>query len=166
MPTLLARLKPHDPRRGHVLRRFTYAGIKFDERRGWYRIEPDVAEYLRTVHQRPADPHTPLAFDVCTDEEARALDARDKEAANPRKTATDDIELSPARADGTVPPPRKAALDDVPVSTARSERTAAPAGPSEPPRDDRRPAPTAEAPEPARDDRKPAPAPPARKDRP
>lgn len=47
--TLLVRLKPYDPRRGHVLRRFTYAGIKFQEERGWYRVERPVAEYLRAV---------------------------------------------------------------------------------------------------------------------
>ena len=45
--TLLVRLKPYDPRRGHVLRRYTYAGIKFQEERGWYRVERPVAEYLR-----------------------------------------------------------------------------------------------------------------------
>ena len=48
--TLLVRLKPYDPRRGHVLRRYTYAGIKFHEERGWYRVSKDVAAYLKTVH--------------------------------------------------------------------------------------------------------------------
>lgn len=102
MDTLLVRLRRFDPRRGNVLRRYTYAGIKFHADRGWYRVEPQVAAYLREVHQRPGDPHTPLAFDVCTDEEAKALDARDKAAATPRKTATDEIKLSQARADGAV----------------------------------------------------------------
>ena len=49
--TLLVRLKPYDPRRGHVLRRYTYAGIKFQEERGWYRVERPVAEYLRAVRE-------------------------------------------------------------------------------------------------------------------
>ena len=35
METMLVRLKSFDPRRGAVLRRFTYAGIKFHEERGW-----------------------------------------------------------------------------------------------------------------------------------
>ena len=51
METLLVRLKPHDPRRGHVLRRYTYRGIKFHEERGWYRVEKPVADYLRAVRQ-------------------------------------------------------------------------------------------------------------------
>lgn len=147
-------LAPFDDRDGRMvcwlLRR--YDKVPFQERDGRHlAADPD------------RDPAPDLAFDVCMDEEARALEARDKEAANPRKTATDDIELSPARAEGSVPPPRKPAMDDVPASTAR---TAAPAGPAEPPRDDRRAAPTAEAPEPARDDRKPAAVPAPRKDRP
>ena len=97
METLLVRLKPHDPRRGHVLRRYTYRGIKFQEERGWYRVEADVADYLRAVRQKALDPHAPLAFDVCTPEEAEALDAKEKEAAVTRKSAADAIKLSPAR---------------------------------------------------------------------
>ncbi len=38
METILVRLKPYDHRRGHVLRRYTYAGIKFQVDRGWSRV--------------------------------------------------------------------------------------------------------------------------------
>jgi len=102
METLLVRLKPHDPRRGHLLRRYTYRGIKFQEERGWYRVEKSVADYLRDVRQTPGDEHAPLAFDVCTPEEAQALDAQEKEATVTRKAATDDIKLSAARTEGAV----------------------------------------------------------------
>ena len=102
METLLVRLKPYDPRRGHVLRRYTYAGIKFHEERGWSRVEKPVGDYLRSVHQLSSDSHSPLAFDVCTADEAKALDAKEKDAATPRKTADDDIKLSEARSDGAV----------------------------------------------------------------
>ena len=71
--TLLVRLKPYDPRRGHVLRRYTYAGIKFQEERGWYRVEKAVAEYLRGVRETPTDRYSPLAFDVCTEDEAQRV---------------------------------------------------------------------------------------------
>ena len=47
MDTLLVRLKPYDPRRGCVLRRFTFAGIRFQDERGWYRVEKRIGEYLR-----------------------------------------------------------------------------------------------------------------------
>lgn len=79
--TLFVRLKPYDPRRGHVLRRYTYAGIKFQEERGWYRVERPVAEYLRAVREVPSDRYAPLAFDVCTEAEAKALDANESEVA-------------------------------------------------------------------------------------
>lgn len=97
METMLVRLKPFEPRRGHVLRRYTYAGIKFHAERGWYRVEKAVAEYLRSVREQPADPHAPLAFDVCTEDEALAKEAKETAAATPRKVASDDIKLSVAR---------------------------------------------------------------------
>jgi hypothetical protein len=99
MDTLLVRLKPHDPRRGNVLRRFTYAGIKFHEERGWYRVAKHVAEHLRTVRQVGGDEYTPLAFDVCTDDEAKALDAREDHESKVRRGAADEIKLSEARSE-------------------------------------------------------------------
>ena len=114
MQTLLVRLKPYDPRRGCVLRRFTYRGIKFHEERGWYRVEKPVAEYLRTVRQVAGDEVTPLAFDVCSEEEAKALETREQTEAKVRKAAADDVQLSPARAEVTTADPAKA-----PTRTAR-----------------------------------------------
>ena len=94
METLFVRLKPYDPRRGNVLRRYTYRGIKFHEERGWFRVPKDVADYLRAVHQVPGDEHSPLAFDCCTEAEAKSLDAKEKESAVTRKTASDEIKVS------------------------------------------------------------------------
>ncbi len=102
METLLVRLKPHDPRRGYKLRRYTYRGIKFQEERGWYRFDKDVADYLREVRQVPSDEHAPLAFDVCTADEAKALDSKEKDDATARKTANDDLKLSEPRGGGAV----------------------------------------------------------------
>ena len=94
MQTLLVRLKPYDPRRGFVLRRYTYRGIKFHEERGWYRVDKEVGEYLRSVRQVPGDEHSPLAFDCCTEADAKGVDAKEKESAVTRKTASDDIKVS------------------------------------------------------------------------
>lgn len=102
METMLVRLKSFDPRRGQIVRRFTYAGIKFHEERGWYRVEKNVADYLRTVRQVAGDDVTPLAFDVCSEEEAKALDVREESEAKVRKAAADDVRLSPARSDVSV----------------------------------------------------------------
>jgi len=87
MDKLLARLKPRDPHRGHVLRRFVYRGIRFEEGKGWYQVSPEVGEYLRGVRQRTFDPHSPPAFDVCTEAEAQALDERETEEAQPVRPA-------------------------------------------------------------------------------
>lgn len=116
METYLVRLKPHDPRRGFVLRRYTFRGIKFHDERGWYKVDRTVADYLRTVRQVPADEHAPLAFDVCTEDEAKSLDAREKEAAANRKNATDDIKISVARETNAV------TTKDLSDSTATDDR--------------------------------------------
>jgi hypothetical protein len=108
MDTMLVRLKPYDPRRGHVLRRYTYAGIKFQEERAWYRVEKIVADHLRAVRQVPTDEHAPLAFDVCTEAEAKALEARESDAAKFKRSATDDLKVVPARPAGAL------TSDDIP----------------------------------------------------
>ena len=97
MKTMLVRLKTHDPRRGHVLRRYTYRGIKFQVERGWYRVAEEVANYLRSVRQVASDEHSPLAFDVCTHEEAQAREADETAASASRRSAGDDIRLSEPR---------------------------------------------------------------------
>jgi hypothetical protein len=93
----LVRLKPYDPRRGHVLRRYTYKGIKFSDDRGWYKVTKAVADYLRDVHQEAGNEHSPPAFDVCSEAEAQEINAREHEETNPRKGAADDIKVSAAR---------------------------------------------------------------------
>ena len=93
MQTLLVRLKPYNPRRGLVLRRFTYRGIKFHEERGWYRVDAEVAEYLRTVRQVHGDEHSPLAFDVHTEDEAQVIEDEESRPAT-RKKASDPVQAT------------------------------------------------------------------------
>ncbi len=100
---MLVRLKPFDPRRGQVLRRYTYRGVKFHEERGWYRVEPAVAAYLKTVRQVASDPHAPLAFDVLTAKQAQALDDQESADAKVRRGAADATRVAQARpADGVL----------------------------------------------------------------
>lgn len=105
METLLVRLKRYDPRRGHVLRRYTYRGIKIHEERGWYKVPKEVADYLRGVHQVPQDEHSPLAFDVFTEDEAKAQDTREENEAKVRRAASDELTVSIPR--GAPPSPPK-----------------------------------------------------------
>jgi hypothetical protein len=97
MDTLLVRLKAYDPRRGYVLRTFNYRGIKFQAERGWYRVTSAVGDYLRTVHARPRDENSPIAFDVCTEDQAQAIDSAEKKDAAGRQNATHDLALSVGR---------------------------------------------------------------------
>ena len=115
MDIMLCRLKKFDARRGHVLRRYTYRGIKFQEERGWYRVDKSVADYLATVRQVASDEHSPLAFDVCSEKEASALDTKEKEDSAARKMATDNIKLSVPRNGGAV------TTDDLPETSKDSE---------------------------------------------
>lgn len=77
--TMLARLKPYNPKRGFKIKRFSVHGIRFDVGGKWYRVDPHVADYLKTVKNDNNDPDSPFAFDVCTEEEAKTLmqDERD-----------------------------------------------------------------------------------------
>jgi hypothetical protein len=85
----LVRLKPHDPKKGHVIRRYTAFSIRFEESRGWYRVADEVATYLATLHQKPGDEDSPLAFDVCTEEEAKRVEAAEKKKAEERARAAE-----------------------------------------------------------------------------
>ena len=88
MPKLV-RIKPYDPKRGHVVRRYTVFSIRFDETRGWYRVADDVADYLGKVHQAPHDEDSPLVFDVCTEAEAHALEDVERKKAEERAKAAE-----------------------------------------------------------------------------
>lgn len=114
--TLLVRMKPYDPRRGFVLRRLTYAGIRFESQRGWYRVQKSVADHLRETRCVARDPYSPRAFDVCTEAEANTLDAAEADAAKVRRSATDDLKLMPARSSLT--------SEDLPKAAAGSSAQA------------------------------------------
>lgn len=85
----LVRLKPHDPKKGHVIRRYTAFAIRFEEARGWYKVADEVAAYLATVHQRPNDEDSPLAFDVCSEEEAQRVETAERKKAEERARAAE-----------------------------------------------------------------------------
>ena len=95
--TRLARLKKHDPKRGYVLKRFTYRGVKFHVERGWVRVDEETAKYLEGVHQIPGNTHTPLAFDVCTDEEAKKLEEREEKEEERKKAEEGGSQLKARR---------------------------------------------------------------------
>lgn len=94
--TRLVRIKRGERKQGFLLRRYTYKGIKFVVEKGWYRVDKDVADHLEKVRQVPGDEHSREAFDVCTDEEAKAIDERESREERPT-LATDAVRVAEAR---------------------------------------------------------------------
>jgi hypothetical protein len=91
----LVRLKPLDKKKGHIIQRYTAFSTQFEERRGWYRVSDEIAAYLSTVHQVPNDEDSPLAFDVCTEEEAKRIEVAEKKKAEERAHAAEPNVASP-----------------------------------------------------------------------
>jgi hypothetical protein len=90
--TLLVRIKPFNGKTNKT-RTYTYRSFSFREESGWYEVDKNAAEYLRTLRvgqDLPGDGENPegaLIFDVCTQAEAIALDEDErqrKEAKNAR----------------------------------------------------------------------------------
>ena len=129
---LWVRLKPRNEKKGQLLRRYSAFGMRFDEKLGWYVVagvielsdgrKVDVAEYLRSVRNDNDDPDSPLAFDVMSETEARALDEKERKAAEMRATAVDARAMRPpvdmTTADlSPQPPPEAVAREVVPGVT-------------------------------------------------
>jgi len=158
--TLLVRLKARNPRAGLKAKDYSLRYNKpgsphhrrwFDFKRPmvWHRVPAEVGEKLRTVCQDPYRP-SPLLFDVCTEEEARALDhkarverERAKAIVEPTvDTAVDMTGSKPASNDGrgdmrpedlTVASRRREAME---AAGRPQEATEPPVAPPPPPDDD------------------------------
>jgi hypothetical protein len=123
----LVRLKPHDKRRRHVMRVYVHGptGKKFEERRGWYKVDDGLADYLATVGQIEGDEDAPRAFDVCTAAEAGRIDEREKKVREKRAQSAEANDLTTAnlRGEGR----RKAAdATDAPADRGATKRGAEP----------------------------------------
>jgi hypothetical protein len=98
------RLKPRNERKGIKLRRYMVFNLRFEEEKRWYVVpqfiqratadsaddEINIIDLLREVRNDNDDPDSPLAFDICTKEEAKRIDIQEKkdkekasEASNP-----------------------------------------------------------------------------------
>lgn len=85
--TMLARIKPYDKRRGHLTKKFTVFGIPFQEGKGWYRVSQKVADYISRATV-DGDPEGLEIFDVCTEDEAMRLEAKERKKAQMRANAS------------------------------------------------------------------------------
>jgi hypothetical protein len=78
------RLKPYDRRANHLLRRLKISkwNIAIREQKGWHRVQNKTMACLQDLFDmQPADKYAPKALDICTYEEARLTEKREREAA-------------------------------------------------------------------------------------
>lgn len=91
---LLARLKPYNVKKGHLTRIYMIDGARFYEERGWYEVPDGLGEKLRELHQDHYDEDSPELFDVCTPEQAEALEQREAKAIEVKATAKKALKIS------------------------------------------------------------------------
>jgi len=74
--TLFVRLKPYNPAKGFVVQRLVVQGVRFMAGH-WYEVNAKLATVLSTIHETPDNLETPLAFDILSREQAKALEAKE-----------------------------------------------------------------------------------------
>lgn len=72
---MLVRIKPLNPKKGHLRRTHIEQkfGMRFRVEGGWYEVPVAVARELRKVTQNPDDPESPEVFDVVTRAQAHEI---------------------------------------------------------------------------------------------
>lgn len=94
--SMYIRLKPHNPRRGHVLRRFCFKGKVFHVGR-WYKVSEAFAQQVSELHQKHYDEDSPYAFDVATEAQARAIEAKERAKEEAERKKVDRAEVVAAQ---------------------------------------------------------------------
>lgn len=92
------RIKPYNPALGHKLRSANLRSrkLRFDGAKGWNilkTMDRELLEELAMLRQEPGNESTPLALDICTKEEALALEeaeTRRRKAAQRKRAAVED----------------------------------------------------------------------------
>ena len=99
MATHFVRIKPFNPKKGYKVRTYTYGGTKYVEEQGWYQVADDkLAAELRELTQAAYDGESPPLFDVCTRDEALAIEKRERAAKDVRSTVETAAEAAVDRA--------------------------------------------------------------------
>jgi len=84
----------------------------------WYEVPAVMAKYLATVHEKPGNKLTPLAFDVCKDKvEARELIRREEAAKRAGKKPEDAVDMAAILTTGDLAPVKPAAIMDTDTDT-------------------------------------------------
>lgn len=73
-PFVLARIKTPDKRKGHLVRRYTYQGKRFDCDNGWYKVGRGMGDELAKLKNPSTDT---FIFDIVELEEAEEIDHKE-----------------------------------------------------------------------------------------
>lgn len=90
------RIKPFNPRRGHMLRRFCFKGKVFHVGR-WYKVSESFAQQVSEIHQKANDEDSPYAFDVATEQQARAIESKERAKEESERKKIDRAEVVSAQ---------------------------------------------------------------------
>jgi hypothetical protein len=92
-----------------------YKGIKFEAHKGWYKVDDQTAAQLGQVRQVSYNEDSAPAFDVMTEQEARAVTTAEKKAAEVKATVDNPIDAAIDRSnDLTTDDLRSSGEDDTP----------------------------------------------------
>lgn len=110
------RIKPYNPRAGLLLRSLTMSkhGLRIKEQQGWKRLKNPSTELLRDLfayQNEPAGENSPKAFDVCTFEEGKSVERREKEAKIKKQETRADIEHAGVLTTADLPSGQKSRAD-------------------------------------------------------
>lgn len=90
------RLKPYNPRRGYTLKRFCVSGKVFQSG-NWYKVSEATAQAVSELHQKAHDEDSPYAFDVATEQQARAIEDAEKARQEAERRKVDRAEVVSAQ---------------------------------------------------------------------
>lgn len=85
------RIRPFNRARGQLVHRYVYGGVRFEATHGWYEVDDEIADYLKTVLTHPQNPDSKPVFDVADKEGAMDIERAEYEAANPERKISEAV---------------------------------------------------------------------------
>lgn len=129
--TLFLRIRPRSGKNQHP-RQYNYQGQLFEQVKGWYEVDQDMADYLATVRENRSDERSPLVFEVVSEAQALAIDKREQEKKTRQGAAGPASPNNARRVTGKGQADIETgdlSLDDLKRGTSREPKAKAPAQP-------------------------------------
>jgi hypothetical protein len=126
--TRYLRIHPREPKKGYRVRVYNVYGSPFAEERGWYRVSfrEDQFAILRMIRNEPDNPDSKPVFDICTEEERKALEAAEARAKEPRGQHSAAVDLNRSESEARYAEDRARGRNSVDLTTSDLRRPAEP----------------------------------------